>query len=1204
MTSGSFDTNGRSETFATLSLQGTGIGNAGALVNSAAGFSAITPTGGTTLTGNATIGVTQSTGVLQLNNAIGGNFALTKTGSGTLLLAGNNTFTGGVMINGGTLQVGNPGALNSSSPNSVAFSSNSSGALSLNGASVTVSGLTTSAIVGTPVVQNGNVAPATLTVNTSAANTFAGTLQDGLGGGSLGLTVSGSGTLTLSGNNAFSGGMTINAGTVTLSGNNSLTGGVTINAGTLQIGSGANAGTLNANGNITIDGGVLQRDSSSTLALAAADTMTIQNGGRASFTGDYTTATSAIYNIGGTNSTLETLGGGALNLNNGAQMNITASGLLSISGNLEVGNGTSGTLSANGTNSNITQSGAGTLTVGHATTGTAAVNIGTTASGGTLTTGSGLFTINKTGTISIGSATTTGALNADGDVTIDGGVLQVYAGNFNLAASKTFTVQNGGSATFTGVYTTAAEAIYNIIGTNSIWQTGLAMVQNHSTVNVGTTVSGGTFNASLSIDGTSSVNIGSATTTGSLVTDIVTVDGGVLQVLNPGSTFTLARSSRSSIHHRAKRRPINLAQSFSAVNFSTCTVTGTNSIWEFVDGSGLTIGGSTQLNIASGGSLSVSGDVTVIAGSTLTINSGGSVTANGLFTCTSFGSIVNIGSATTTGTLNVGQLKIDSEVNLNFINGTLGITGAGGLSLGSTTLGTNFSLVPNRTLNVTNATTIPVGASLALDGGTLNTASMVVNGAFDFSSGTLGITGPAGLAVGAGGLFGSTAVFNANQTLHVTNTLNVNSGAYLAVAGGFSAGNLVNNGDLVVINTAIGGPVVNNSAVTVVGSVDFNGLVSGPGNFFGPGTAHFNGGLAPGASPAQVSFEGSLALANTNTLFIDIGGTTPGNGPNNHDQVNVAGSATLDGTLDLVPYNGFVPVSGDKFTVMTYASATGTFSSVVGTTPAPGLTYTPVYLPTSLVIITTRDGERTWGTDSDGNWSVAGNWLGGVAPGGVGDSVTFSTIITANRTVTLDADTTIGTLAFDSPNNYTIAGTNMLTLQATGTIAAAISISGTHGNGAHTISTPITLASDLNITQNSSGVFTISGPLNNAAGKQINVSGSGTTAITGSINLGDTTSISASGTSTLRFGLSLAHATIGTGVTAAVNNSATLELAGTVSALSSGSNRVNIVNNSTSAVGILVSGTHQQLSATSTAQARRKSTRAAISRPITSFKAR
>ena len=133
VTSGTFDTNGRNETFAKLSLQGTGIGSAGALVNSAAAFSAITPTGGTTLTGNATIGVTQSTGELQLNNAIGGNFALTKVGSGTLLLAGNNTFTGGVTVDAGTLALGNAGALGGTS-NTVIV--NTGGTLDLGGQTI------------------------------------------------------------------------------------------------------------------------------------------------------------------------------------------------------------------------------------------------------------------------------------------------------------------------------------------------------------------------------------------------------------------------------------------------------------------------------------------------------------------------------------------------------------------------------------------------------------------------------------------------------------------------------------------------------------------------------------------------------------------------------------------------------------------------------------------------------------------------------------------------------------------------------------------------------------------------------------------------------------------------------------------------------------------------------------------------------------
>ena len=63
----------------------------------------------------------------------------------------------------------------------------------------------------------------------------------------------------------------------------------------------------------------------------------------------------------------------------------------------------------------------------------------------------------------------------------------------------------------------------------------------------------------------------------------------------------------------------------------------------------------------------------------------------------------------------------------------------------------------------------------------------------------------------------------------------------------------------------------------------------------------------------------------------------------------------------------------------------------------------------------------------------------------------------------------------------------------------------------------------------------------------------------------------------LRFKATNGAASVGTAVTATVSNSATLELAGSVSSLSAGANRVNIVSNSTAAAGILVSGTHQQV---------------------------
>jgi hypothetical protein len=63
----------------------------------------------------------------------------------------------------------------------------------------------------------------------------------------------------------------------------------------------------------------------------------------------------------------------------------------------------------------------------------------------------------------------------------------------------------------------------------------------------------------------------------------------------------------------------------------------------------------------------------------------------------------------------------------------------------------------------------------------------------------------------------------------------------------------------------------------------------------------------------------------------------------------------------------------------------------------------------------------------------------------------------------------------------------------------------------------------------------------------------------------------------LRFKAIVGSAAVGTGVTATVSNSATLELAGSVSALSSSANRVNILNNSAAGAGVLVSGTHQQV---------------------------
>jgi autotransporter-associated beta strand protein len=182
-----------------------------------------------TIAGN---GNTNMNGVI----AGAGTIAVAKSGSGTLTLGASNTFTGGVTINAGTLVVGNAGALNSATPNAVVFGASSTGTLTLSGHNVTVGGLTTNAVTGTPLVQNASAAPAILTINNSASNTYAGVIQDGIGAGALSLKKNLSGALTLAGVNTYSGGTTLLAGTLISATTGSLgSGPVTLNGGTLRV---------------------------------------------------------------------------------------------------------------------------------------------------------------------------------------------------------------------------------------------------------------------------------------------------------------------------------------------------------------------------------------------------------------------------------------------------------------------------------------------------------------------------------------------------------------------------------------------------------------------------------------------------------------------------------------------------------------------------------------------------------------------------------------------------------------------------------------------------------------------------------------------------------------------------------------------------------------------------------------------------------
>ncbi len=176
-----------------------------------------------------------------------GAVALAKVGTGIATLsspAATNTYSGGTLVQNGTLKLGAANALPGATIVTLG-SATTSGTLDLNGFSQQVAGLALApgADPAAQIITSTGPGLAPL-VFAGGSSTFAGALQDGGGVYNLALSVL-SGSLTLSGNaNNYSGGTTVSAGTlVAANSGGSATGAgpVTLNGGTLAS---ASSGTI------------------------------------------------------------------------------------------------------------------------------------------------------------------------------------------------------------------------------------------------------------------------------------------------------------------------------------------------------------------------------------------------------------------------------------------------------------------------------------------------------------------------------------------------------------------------------------------------------------------------------------------------------------------------------------------------------------------------------------------------------------------------------------------------------------------------------------------------------------------------------------------------------------------------------------------------------------------------------------------------
>jgi len=199
--------------------------------------------------GNRTLTLTGSnsgnnTFAMAIGQAVG-TTSVVKNGSGTWVLTGNNTYSGGTMLSAGTLSVNRSESLGASSGN-LTFAGNSTLAIT---ADITSSRNYTI---------NSNVIA---TIDTATSTTLS---NSGVISGTGSLTKTGTGNLTLTGVNTYSGNTTVSNGNLTVSGNGRLanTGNVIITTGGSLLVASSNA--INTSANVTMNGGNL------TMAIATA----------------------------------------------------------------------------------------------------------------------------------------------------------------------------------------------------------------------------------------------------------------------------------------------------------------------------------------------------------------------------------------------------------------------------------------------------------------------------------------------------------------------------------------------------------------------------------------------------------------------------------------------------------------------------------------------------------------------------------------------------------------------------------------------------------------------------------------------------------------------------------------------------------------------------------------------------------------------
>ncbi len=728
------------------------------------------------------------------NQSSGGSFS--KSNTGTLNLTGNNTFTGNISVSGGTLSIISDNALGVST-NAVSISS---------GAVLNLSSDMSSSRALT-LGSGGGV----LNISPSFTTTWSGNISESA---VAGFTKDGTGILTLSGTNTYSGGTNINAGTLRIANDNllgSVGGGVTFGGGTLHT-----TATLSTGRSIALSGnGTFEVDTSTSLTCSGA----ISGSGL-----------------------LTKLGSG----------NLILTGSNSYTGGNVV---SAGVLQGDTTNILGDIANAGSVVFDQGSTGTFSGDI------------SGAGSVTKQGA---GTLILSGSNSYSGGTTISAGALQgdttSLTGNITNSGSLVFDQESLG--TFSG----------DISGTGSVRKqgTGMLIFSGSNSYSGGFTISEG------ALQGDTTSLTGNITTSGSLVFD-------------QGSTGTFSGdiSGTGSLTKQGTGVLIlsgtNSYSGGTNINAGTLCIANDSLLGDI--GGGITFGGgnlNTTATLSTGRSIALSGNGTFEVDTSTSLTCSGAISGSGLLTKLGSGNLILTGSNSYTGgnVVSAGVLQGDTGSILGNIANTgsvifnQGTTGAfsGDISgTGSITKQGAGTLILSGSNSYSGGTTISAGAlqgdTTSLTGNITNSSSLV----FDQES----------LGTFSGDISGTGSV-----TKQGAGTL------ILSGSNSYSGGTTISVGALQGNTTSLTGDITNNSSLvfnqistgTFLGDISGTGSVTkrGTGVLILSGTNTYSGGTNINA--------GTLRIANDSLLGSGEGGVTFGGGNlNTTDTFSTARNIALSG---------------------------------------------------------------------------------------------------------------------------------------------------------------------------------------------------------------------------------------------------------------------------------------------------------------------